>query len=91
MQSKPTQPGRHAENAYERIYPNGARVILMPGFSTDVEGGCFLEQIFRQMLQERQRIDAGELARRQNAFWEEYRHAQEQLNRSCIQPHDGNQ
>lgn len=91
MQSKPVQPGKHTDSGNEKIYPNGARVIVMPGFSTDAEGGRFFEQIFRQMLQERQRIDAGELARRQDAFWEEYRHAQEQLNRACIQPHDGNQ
>ena len=87
----PDQPTRveREDGGVELQYPNGARVILMPGFAWAQGAEGALEQMLLQILRERWQAPPEELAQRQAAFRETYQQAKALLMRPARLDYSG--
>ena len=87
----PDQPTRvdREDGGVELQYPNGARVILMPGIAWAQEAEGALEQMLLQILRERWQAPPEELAQRQAAFRETYQQAKALLMRPARLDYSG--
>lgn len=87
----PDQPTRveREDGGVELQYPNGARVILMPGFAWAQEAEGALGQMLLQILRERWQAPPEELAQRQAAFRETYQQAKALLMRPARLDYSG--